>query len=403
VQNLLEAYAFKHDMVFSTRVYKNIEKEKYPGAYSHYGLQFLSRKIILNKEEADIAQKNGNNLHKIEFLFNDCTLCVWSVWHDNCSEKKGLYSMVLENLFNKQVKLKAKFALLCKEKEHFEKLISTVEEKRKIVLDTLKLKYASLCFDYNCLNFKQFALKVYINTFYSEAENSKSSFFLCELAEGITSAEQYNINLIADYITKKKAYWTEMVKITIKVIDNFCNKVNAFLKIKNGTSYLKIAYKEVLFSVCFISKKKYFRVVHEEIINFKSKKLFTKGIDTVKQAQMKGKSLSISDPDECFSYVVVKGNSLYDENGKKQLQRVADYIEFSDIAKELNTEIDINHYLEQTVRLFVCFINDYKRYQPPSSYKIMQLKDSDEKEKQIDAYSQKEAKKWLMKYIKALN
>ncbi|RIB08842.1 DNA-directed DNA polymerase [Gigaspora rosea] len=343
-----------------------------------------------------------------------------------------------------------------------------------------------------------------MNTFYGEAGNSKSPFFLRELAGGITSAGQYNINLVADYVTKKsfgikygdtdslyltcpdeyykkcdeaftrgelskEAYWTEMVKITMKVMDNFRNKVNAFLKVKNGTSYLKMAYEEVLFSVCFTGKKKYFGVAHEEIVNFKPKKLFTKGIDTVKQGQtelfkfvgekimreamdinntrmihqivkntlkeakykqwdfgqfiamatwkpkvknqciqrfiarMKEKSLSIPDPGERFSYVVVKGDTLYDENGKKQPRRVADYMEFPDIAKELNTEIDISHYLEQTVGLCARFINDDEKYQPPSSHKIMQLKDSDKKEKQIDAYSQKEAKKWLTKYIKALN
>src|SRR5271170_6372397 len=33
VRNLLGAYAFKRDMVFSTRVCENIEKGKYPGAY----------------------------------------------------------------------------------------------------------------------------------------------------------------------------------------------------------------------------------------------------------------------------------------------------------------------------------------------------------------------------------
>ena len=50
---------------------------------------------------------------------------------------------------------------------------------------------------------------------------------------------------------------------------------------------------------------------------------------------------------ERFSYVVVKGSSLYDENGKKQPRRVADYMEFSDIAKELNIEIDIGYYLKK--------------------------------------------------------
>ena len=66
-------------------------------------------------------------------------------------------------------------------------------------------------------------------------------------------------------------------------------------------------------------------------------------------------------------------------------------------------EININYYLESVLGLCAWFINEDEKYQPPSSHKIMQLEDSDEKEKQIDAYSQKEAKKWLTKYIKALN
>src|SRR5436189_5628821 len=33
VQNLLDAYAVKRDIVFSTRVCENIEKGKYPGVY----------------------------------------------------------------------------------------------------------------------------------------------------------------------------------------------------------------------------------------------------------------------------------------------------------------------------------------------------------------------------------
>ncbi|RIB27452.1 hypothetical protein C2G38_2160543 [Gigaspora rosea] len=75
------------------------------------------------------------------------------------------------------------------------------------------------------------------------------------------------------------------------------------------------------------------------------------------------------------------------------LEQVQVQVQFPDIAKELNMEIDINYYLEKTVGLCAHFINDDGTYQLPSSYKIMQLKDSDEKEKQIDVYSQNEAKK----------
>ena len=99
--------------------------------------------------------------------------------------------------------LKSKFALLRKEKERLEKLISTIKGKGKILPNALKLKHDSLCFDYNCLNSKQFALKVYMNTFYSEAGNSNSPFFLRELAGEITSARQYNIDLVAKFVTAK--------------------------------------------------------------------------------------------------------------------------------------------------------------------------------------------------------
>ena len=46
-----------------------------------------------------------------------------------------------------------------------------------------------------------------------------------------------------------------MVNITMGVMKKLRDQVNAYLRIKNGTSYLKMAYEEVLFPVCFIGKK----------------------------------------------------------------------------------------------------------------------------------------------------
>ena len=46
-----------------------------------------------------------------------------------------------------------------------------------------------------------------------------------------------------------------------------------------------MAYVEVLFSIYFTGKKKYFRVGHKDVVNFKLKNLFMKGIDTVKQGK----------------------------------------------------------------------------------------------------------------------
>ncbi|CAG8654125.1 17162_t:CDS:2 [Cetraspora pellucida] len=157
-------------------------------------------------------------------------------------------------------------------------------------------EYDSICFDHTCLDSKQKAVKIYMNTFYKEARNSLSLFFFLELAGGVTLAGQYNIKLVAEHVTKKKGfgikyrdtdslyftcpvkcykecdlaynddkgtiskleYWTEIVKITMKVMKKLRNEVNTYLKIKSRSTYLKMAYEEVLFPVVFTDKKKYF-------------------------------------------------------------------------------------------------------------------------------------------------
>ncbi len=65
-------------------------------------------------------------------------------------------------------------------------------------------------------------------------------------------------------------------------------------------------------------------------------------------------------------------------------------------------KIDINYYLGTTVGMCAHFINEDDNYQPLPSHKIMQIKDSDVKEKEIDKYSQDEAVRQLKKYIKTL-
>src|SRR6266498_982897 len=71
-----------------------------------------------------------------------------------------------------------------------------------------------------------------------------------------------------------------MVKITMDIIKKLCDQINAYLRIKSRTSYLKMTYKEVLFPVCFTGKKKYFRIGYEDKVNFRPDDLFKKGIDT---------------------------------------------------------------------------------------------------------------------------
>ena len=191
--------------------------------------------------------------------------------------------------------------------------------------------YDNAVFECTCANVKQNAVKVYMNTFYGEAGNSLSPFFLLELAGGVTSSGQYNIKLVAkfvqelgfhikygdtdslylvppsyyfkecdtDYVnalislrdgkgnrdTITENYWTAMVRITMRVMNNLKTEVNQYLYADNGSPYLKMAYEEVLYPVVFTGKKKYYGIAHENEINFRPNSLFIRGIDIIKQGQ----------------------------------------------------------------------------------------------------------------------
>ena len=61
-------------------------------------------------------------------------------------------------------------------------------------------KYKDICFKYNYYDAKQKALKVFMNTFYGEAGNKNSPFFILQIAGGITSAGQKNIKAAQTFV-----------------------------------------------------------------------------------------------------------------------------------------------------------------------------------------------------------
>jgi DNA polymerase elongation subunit (family B) len=222
----------------------------------------------------------------------------WSVRHENVEENKGLYCVILEYLKDKRDEMKKEMKMLKKKIEDG----CDVETK----------------FSYDYVNVIQLALKVYMNSFYGSAGDPLSSLFMRELAGAVTSSGQYNIKLVAEYVRKrgfgikygdtdslyltcpdnhyeecdekyrkeeitKEKYWTDMVKITMSVMNELREDVNEYLFQDNGTQYLKMAYEEVLFPVVFVGKKKYFGVEHYNKPNFNPEKLFVRGIDVVKR------------------------------------------------------------------------------------------------------------------------
>ena len=59
--------------------------------------------------------------------------------------------------------------------------------------------------------------------------------------------------------------------ISMEAMSELRGEVNDFLRKDNGSSYLKMAYEEVLFPVVFTGKKKYYDIPHESKPNFNNK------------------------------------------------------------------------------------------------------------------------------------
>src|SRR3954447_10777209 len=257
VCNLLSASAWQRGILTSMISSQQTETGKFPGAYVFppvkglenrhpvISLDFASLypslimtynllfdKIILSQEHVESVEQSDKKLHKIEFLFNNNSQRAWSVWHNNIPEEKGLYVNVLEYLSVKRNELKRHLAPLKAKKEDMDLVISSMgkglslsEAIEQVLANAEKemhsglannlyhfiykekhefiAEYNSLCFDCSCLDVKQYALKVYMNTFYGTAGDSKSPFFLRELAGGVTSAEWRNIKLVADFVKRK--------------------------------------------------------------------------------------------------------------------------------------------------------------------------------------------------------
>ena len=102
----------------------------------------------------------------------------------------------------------------------------------------------------------------------------------------ISAPEKHFINVDKSFYSgkiNKLDYWTEMVMITMGLIDSIRDGVNKMFIDDNGTVFLKMAYEEVLYPVAFTAKKKYFGIPHEHIPNFKPKKLFIRGLEVKKR------------------------------------------------------------------------------------------------------------------------
>lgn len=293
----------------------------YPSLMRAYNLSpeyFLSHD---RKKEAKSLETKGEKIIRVEFLYGTDKIVGFFIWHkcqyepdpDDLEGKNfrfGVYPYLLNKLFLRRKELKKKLGVIKDEIEKL-RLITNPDKETTSRLEDLD-------FEYTCLNSKQNALKVFMNTFYGVAGNKLSPMFLLELAGGITSRGQENIKRAQTKVENlgckvyygdtdslyisipdgafheldrkyysgeiaKLDYWTELVKITFVEINKVRDAVNTMLKENNGTDFLSMAYEEVLWPVAFLAKKKYYGIPHEKEINFLNYKMFIRGLEVKKR------------------------------------------------------------------------------------------------------------------------
>lgn len=366
----------------------------YPSLMMTYNLS--PEYIVTDLNTAKKLHEEGHNLYKIKFLYNGRNVRGWSIRHDNKIDEKssdckfGIYPMILKQLFDTRKLMKKELHKWEIEKEQMDTEHNTQNPDQ----------YDNICFNVNYLNSKQNALKVFMNTFYGESGNKNSPFFVLQLAGAITTAGQYNIKLIQQYVESIKCkvmygdtdslyismpednfgdldklyytdkiskleYWEDLVNITFKVIQPLNEKVNVVLYNDNGTQFLKMAYEEVLFPVAYLAKKKYYGIPHISKPNYQPKNLFIRGIDVKKRGvsnflkkccmSIMWDSVSYSNLYELVELVLRKIDSIYSTKWE--------FIDFimTDVFKPLKHNIKIHTFVNRMVDVGIN-VKPYERF-----------------------------------------
>lgn len=194
----------------------------YPSLIRCYN--FTPEYCILSRSYAKEVAESGQKITKVDFEYGGRRRVGYFVWHNNklnptkeitevvtnivdgkeiTTEVKkvvpdpefqfGVYPYILDDLFNKRAVLKKEMKKFAHQKEE-------LEAKGDFSSET----YTDVCFNLSYLNSKQNALKVFMNTFYGEAGNSISPFFVLEVAGGITQYGKENIQRAFKFVKERE-------------------------------------------------------------------------------------------------------------------------------------------------------------------------------------------------------
>jgi len=164
----------------------------YPSLIRAYNLS--PEYCVIDRKYAKKLHETGHKLIKVDFDFNGRRRLGYFVWHNNHIDptkpefKFGVYPYILNDLFMKRAVLKK---MLGQYKDKKEEMLHQGKE----YIDAHREEYEDLDFNLRYVNSKQNAVKVFMNTFYGEAGNKNSPFFVLEVAGGVTLYGRKNLQL----------------------------------------------------------------------------------------------------------------------------------------------------------------------------------------------------------------
>ncbi|CAG8562635.1 1013_t:CDS:2 [Cetraspora pellucida] len=392
VCNLLGAEAWSSNILCSMIALKNTESVKYSRAYIIIPIKgFKNKRLVTGLDFSSLYPSliitYNLSLDKIILSRKET---INSIHHNNISEEKGLYARVLKNLFNKQKKMK--------------KCLNELDEES---------------FEYSCLDSKQKAVKLYINTFYSKHNIKFVKKFVEDKGFGVKYEDTHSLYLTYSeecFQECNRKYKLDQLsqKEKVDIVKRGQSKLFCDIDKKIINRTLKVDNEETKYQI--VEKTKYSCEVLE------NQQLIKKGLPANKCLY---KVFKFS---KQFSYIVIISKEIYNNCRKKISQQKEDYMEYPNVIKKFNKKINIDYYIKSLFSFCACFINYDNKYQPlPESLSkvidckkkfkkkklkiakdLLQSNDSlsleeDEIAKIKDEESQKLAKKWLKNYIKNLH
>lgn len=116
-------------------------------------------------------------------------------------ESMGIFPSVVKELFDRRVPVKAEFGCYIKHKEIIKKSGADTINVKLPSGAVHKMKLQDIEFMANKVNANQKALKTLSNTFYGASGDNRNSIYELLVAGGVTSAGQYNIKMVAKFVS----------------------------------------------------------------------------------------------------------------------------------------------------------------------------------------------------------